>query len=94
MSSRVETLESELAEKDSQQAEKLRANSEEHEAKTVALTEKLEQLKASFEAEKLKIEQSARDQMTHLKADLDASQAEKGQLQKDIFDKVEAQMKQ
>ena len=32
--------------------------------------------------------------MTRLKADLDASLAEKGELQKDIFDKVEAQMKQ
>ena len=32
--------------------------------------------------------------MTRLKADLDASQAEKGELQKDIFDKVEAQMRQ
>ena len=32
--------------------------------------------------------------MTQLKADLDASLAEKGELQKDIFDKVEAQMKE
>lgn len=32
--------------------------------------------------------------MTRLKADLDASLAEKGELQKEIFDKVEAHEKQ
>ena len=32
--------------------------------------------------------------MTQLKTDLDASLAEKGELQKDIFDKVEAHEKQ
>lgn len=32
--------------------------------------------------------------MTQLKADLDASLAEKGELQKEIFDKVEAHEKQ
>ena len=32
--------------------------------------------------------------MIRLKADLDASQAEKGALQKDIFDKVEASMRE
>jgi len=32
--------------------------------------------------------------MNRLKADLDVSQAEKGELQKDIFEKAEAQMRQ
>lgn len=56
--------------------------------------EKLEQAKAQFESEKVKIEQIAQDQMKRLKDDLDASLAEKGELQKEIFDKVEAHEKQ
>lgn len=44
------------------------------------LTEKIEQSKASFESDKVRIEQEALDQMTRLKADLDATLAEKGEL--------------
>ena len=73
MTSKAETLEGQLAEKDSQQAEKLRNLSDENESKTAALTDKLEHLKATFEAEKVKIEQEGRDQMIRLKADLDVS---------------------
>lgn len=65
-----------------------------YEAAIQALHEKLEQAKAQFESEKVKIEQGSSDQMTRLKADLDASLAEKGELQKEIFDKVEAHEKQ
>lgn len=59
-----------------------------------ALSEKLEQLKDTFESEKLKIENTAKDQMDQLKKDLDATLAEKGELQKEIFDKVAAHEKQ
>lgn len=94
MSTKVETLESELRDKDSEHSDKLRVLTEDYETKTALLNERLESLRATYEAEKQKIEQDSRDQMTRLKADLDASQAEKGELQKDIFDKVEAQMRQ
>ena len=56
MMSKNETLESQLVEKDSMQAEKLRTLSTDHENKTTALTKKLDMLKSSFEVEKLRIE--------------------------------------
>ena len=73
MQAKVETCESEMTDKDNQFADKLRSMEEEHLQKNAALTEKLEQLKSTFEAEKQRVEQDARDQMTRLKADLDAS---------------------
>ena len=80
MSTKVETLEKDLREKEQEHGDKLRNLTEEHESKTALLNERLESLKASYEAEKQKMEQDSRDQMTRLKADLDASQAEKGEL--------------
>ena len=56
MSAKIETLEASLVEKDSQHADKVRGLSEEHETKTAALTERLESLKATYEAEKQKLE--------------------------------------
>ena len=58
------------------------------------LNERLETMKETFKSEKVKIEQIAQDQMNQLKADLDATLAEKGELQKEVFDKVEAHEKQ
>jgi len=52
MSTKVETLESEIREKDSDYAEKLRSLALDYESKTVLLNDKLESLKASHEAEK------------------------------------------
>ena len=57
-------METELNEKDGQAAEKLRALSEDYDGKVAGLNEKIEQLRASFEVEKAKIEQTALDQMT------------------------------
>ena len=57
--------------------------------------EKLEQLRATAEAERAKLEQDAQDQMAQLKADLDSTLAEqKGELQKEVYAKVEAHEKQ
>ena len=57
--------------------------------------EKLEQLRATAEAERAKLEQDAHDQMAQLKADLDSTLAEqKGELQKEVYAKVEAHEKQ
>ena len=61
MSAKVESLEAKLQEKDVEFAEKLRSLTEEHETKQATLTDKLDSFKASFEAEKQKIEQDARD---------------------------------
>jgi hypothetical protein len=68
----------------------VRSLTDEYETAICSISEKLDQAKASFEIEKVKIEQDALDQMTRLKADLDATLAEKGELQKEVFDKVEA----
>ena len=57
--------------------------------------EKLEQLRATAEAERAKLEQDAHDQMAQLKTDLDSTLAEqKGELQKEVYAKVEAHEKQ
>ena len=93
---KVESLETNLADKETQHIEKVKGLSEEYESALNALTEQLDQAKISFETEKQKIEQSAQDQMTKLKGDLDATLAEKGEMQqKEILDKqVEAHEKQ
>lgn len=91
---KVESLETSLADKETQHTEKVKGLSEEYEVALNALTEKLDQASSSFEIEKQKIEKAAQDQMTQLKADLDATLAEKGELQKEIFNKVEAHEKQ
>ena len=69
-----------MAEKTTQHTEQVKSLAEEHEEKQRQLNEKLEQLRETFEAERVKIEQHAQDQMTQLKADLDATLAEKGEL--------------
>ena len=94
MSTKIVALETQLEEKDRLHAERIQSMTEEHEASMEALNAKLEQMRQTFDSEKAKIEQTAQDQMTQLKADLDATLAEKGELQKEIFNKVEAHEKQ
>ena len=94
LTTKVASLEADMDEKEKSYSEKLRSLSEDHEVQTASLNEKLEIMKETFEAEKIKIEQDARDQMNQLKSDLDATLAEKGELQKEVFDKVEAHEKQ
>jgi len=69
-----------LAEKESVHIDKINSLTGEYESVICTLTEKIEQSKASFESDKVRIEQEALDQMTRLKADLDATLAEKGEL--------------
>ena len=52
MSTKVETLESELRDKDSEHSDKLRVLTEDYETKTALLNERLESLRATYEAEK------------------------------------------
>ena len=94
LTTKVASLEAEMDEKEKSYSEKVRSLSEDYEVQTTSLNEKLETMKETFEAEKIKIEQVARDQMNQLKSDLDATLAEKGELQKEVFDKVEAHEKQ
>ena len=61
MTAKVENLEAQLTEKETQSADKMRSLSEEHSTKMNALNEKLEQMKETFEDEKVKIEQLAQD---------------------------------
>ena len=61
LTAKVESLEASLAEKDAVHAEQMRALAEEHEAKVSLLNQKLETLKETFDAEKVKIEQVAQD---------------------------------
>ena len=93
LTGKVADLQSEMEEKENSYSEKVRSLSEDQEIKMASLNEKLEVMKETFEAEKIKIEQDALDQMTRLKSDLDATLAEKGELQKEVFDKVEAHEK-
>jgi len=65
----------------------------ESEEKVASLSLRLDLLKTSFEEERGKIEKTAKDQMEALKADLDATLAEKGEHQKEVYDKVEAHEK-
>ena len=94
LTTKVANLEAEMDEKEKNYSEKIRSLSEDHEVQAANLNEKLEVMKETFEAEKIKIEQVAQDQMNQLKSDLDATLAEKGELQKEVFDKVEAHEKQ
>ena len=52
-------LETELAEKDGQHAEQVKALTDDYHEKEASLNEKLEQLRASFESERAKLEQDA-----------------------------------
>ena len=91
---KVESLETEISEKDALHAEQIKALNQEFEEKENASNEKIDQLQLNFEAERAKIEKNAQDQMTKLKADLDATMAEKGELQKEeAYAKVEAHEK-
>lgn len=93
LTTKVASLESEMQDKEKSYTEKIRSLGEEHEVQLQELNERLETMKETFKSEKVKIEQIAQDQMTQLKADLDATLAEKGELQKEVFDKVEAHEK-
>jgi len=75
-------------------ADKAKSLSEDYDAKMATWNEKLELVRQTFDLEKTKIEKAAQDQMTQLKANLDATLAEKGELQKEVYDKVEAHEKQ
>ena len=94
LTQKVESLETELSEKDGLMADKAKSLSEDYDVKMAAWNEKLELVRQTFDLEKTKIEKAAQDQMTQLKANLDATLAEKGELQKEVYDKVEAHEKQ
>ena len=94
LTQKVETLESALADKETAMEVKAKSLADEYETKMVIWNEKLEAMRLTFDSEKAKVEKAAQDQMTELKANLDATLAEKGELQKEIFDKVEAHEKQ
>ena len=94
LTQKVESLETELSEKDGLMADKAKSLSEDYDAKMATWNEKLELVRQTFDLEKTKIEKAAQDQMTQLKANLDATLAEKGELQKEVYDKVEAHEKQ
>ena len=80
LTGKVANLESEIEEKENSHSEKMRYLTDDHEVKLAELNEKLDIMKETFEAEKIKIEQVAQDQMNSLKSDLDATLAEKGEL--------------
>ena len=94
LTQKVESLEGALSEKDAAMELKSKQLADEYEVKMANWNEKLETMRVTFDTEKAKIEKAAEDQMTELKANLDATLAEKGELQKEIFDKVEAHEKQ
>ena len=94
LTTKVASLESEMKEKENSYTDKLKTLSLDHDQQITTLNEKIEIMKQTFEAEKIKIEQVAQDQMNQLKSDLDTTLAEKGELQKEVFDKVEAHEKQ
>jgi len=94
LTGKVVTLETELAGKEASHQDRLRSLAEEHDEKVASLNEKLEKLSESFESERVKIEQLAQDQVNQLKINLDTTLAEKGELQKQVHDKIEAHEKQ
>jgi len=61
MTTKVESLEASLAEKDSVHTNKINSLTDEYESVIRNLTEKIEQANASFESDKLRIEQEALD---------------------------------
>ena len=63
MTAKVEGLEAQISDKENQHSEQVRSLTVEHETKSKALNEKLEQAKENFETEKIKISQLYQDQL-------------------------------